>query len=223
MSFTVRITGDAELQRVLHQIMSIPQERDMYRDLCVWAQSVVQKQFQSNKPGARSGGWPGVPWWAKVISANVGKGRGKIVTMDDARNARRVPLSDQGSLRQSWIAGRTIDVGNGYGIVGTHLPYAEDHQLGRRVTFHFDADKLKKFQHNVSDTRRGGKKGPRAKKNWNPDYFKMLAILRKKDGQQIQLRERQQAPEDIGRTASDRRRIHRIIGLHIRRAMGGNP
>jgi len=226
MSINSTVAGNV-LEELRH-VTGTRKARPMFEGLALYGQSTVQKEFESGSLGGRSGGWAKpIPWWAVVIRANVGKGKGSIKTKDEAASWPAEPLKNKGALMRSWAVARNRNITNKSAEVGTHMPYADIHQEGGSQTFKFDADKLKRFQHNVAMRLPGRKprrtptgRKSRAKRNWNPEYFKMLAILKMMDGKNIKIRKRPMVPTDWPNT-TDRERIGKIITLHLEQLVKG--
>lgn len=231
MDYSLEAVGIDAVREAMRQA-GHPWDESLMRDLALWGQRIVKVQFNNRDAagrflaGARSKTWPGIPWWAKVISANVGGKRGAIKTKEDAENAQRQPLRDQGALMKSFASSITADENSA--SFGSNLPYAAVHQTGGTQVFSFDAEKQKRFDYNVARTLGGSApattpKGrrSRAKQNWNPDYFAMRGALMKKDGQQVKIRQREMIPENIGNTRSDKQQINKIWQMWAAKRFGG--
>lgn len=200
--------------------------RLLFRDCAVYAARVVQLRFafgQGAKQDAEgrwringrfattgNPNWPAPYWLYTTIRKNVGKRRGAITTIESAKAITANPLNDSGALRQSWQASANLRAGNDYSEVGTHLAYAEDHDEGRMVPFTFGADKQQRFDYNVSKGEPG---------NWNADYFKMRAMLKKREATGVQLRQREIVPRDFP-NASDTERLNKVAVAWIYRVLG---
>ena len=170
--------------------------RDMWRDLALYGQRVVSMEFRSK--GQRSGGWADISFVTKLLRV---KGRrGKYTSEDDVKGSRHNPMMDTGALRNSWTTGRSVDIGDDFGEVGTALKHAEELSKDHKSTFRFDSEKRARFNANVA--------------SGSSFYFATLAKLKKMDGRTYKVPARKMMPDDFP-NGTDNRRIDQIIDLRI--------
>lgn len=178
------------------------------------------------KDGALAGGWEPLSPLTKMLRR---RGAGKKIADWKDMAAKPVQiLRDTGILRASLTAGlqgsgkvfRTKSLGFD---AGTSVPYAKLHQAGGQSTFNFDADMKKRFQKNVLKVLPRAKprttptgKHSKAKKNWNPFFFKMWNALEKKSGQSVKIPAR---PIVFPPTGANLQRLTNILDRHIDRAV----
>lgn len=142
--------------------------------------------------------------WQQISPATVmlrakGQFEGKIETNADAvRAAKRAnPLRDTNQLFASMVytedqSKTRVGVRKVKGLTlwyGTKHPAADTHRKGRTTRRPWNRDLEKRFNAKVSVTRSKGVKGPNARRNWNPFYFKMKNWLKKSQSFKVPKRE----------------------------------
>jgi len=157
---------------------------------------VLVEEYRANlrEGGARSPGgpWPPVSWVTLALRRSYGGPRLESIGAAKAAAATAAPLRDTGALESSLgfaIQDTAVRVSVG-------VPYAGKLHFGGPEVFLFDRAAEARLARNVPPTlpgpapRRPTKTGRRrrsrpAKANWNPEFFKIKAILRKKSGQGV--------------------------------------
>lgn len=192
MQIILNVTGIPETKAVLRRVEALAAGRGnalkpALRAMGIEALRMVSENMQ--REGQATGGWrPLSP--VTVILRRRG-GAGKIINAGDleAKRNRMKMLQDTGLLFNSLHSGGR---GNVFELepqavrVGTADRKARFHQFGGNSVFDFGENSVnrKRFDQNVAKVLPGAKpkttssgKKSRAKRNWNPFYFKWKAIL----------------------------------------------
>lgn len=209
MKLDVGLTGDpVKAVQALPKLMRNAVMRAALRDCALYGQSRILRQFKT-KGQLYGEKWPETHWIWALIRSNVSKSKGAIVNADDAKAVPRPSLEDQGQLRMSFQSAGAIEATAKHGIIGSAIPYAIYHQLGKPHTFTFTPDIEQRLRWNIAERTEDGKH--------NPFLYQMINYFKKISGKAIQIRKREMVPGSFP-TSQDTGKIIGIFRKHLDRA-----
>lgn len=200
---SVDITVSPSLKARLTKLAALnssPEMEKAKRQIAVLALQDQQREFheRSAGEGARATIWP--PLSDITVIMRKAGAFGRIYGEEDvaAKRATIAPLRDSNRMFASLqpnAPGNIMEVAKDSVRVGSGVAYGPTHQKGGSATFKFGPEEEKRFDQNVSATKRGMKKperlsrfathvwkGTKRGSPWNTFYFKTKGALRKMAG-----------------------------------------
>ncbi len=183
----------------------------------IYVGRMLQQQFLDG--GRRFGGWPGLGLTA-LATRTPPKG-GKLTNIEQVLKREVKPLVDSARLKKSVTRGpgHVFEASNNPFATrsGTRLSYAHEHNDGPHVwPFRFWGKRKDNFERMMY---KGPTYDPKTGESHdsNPEYWRLKTYLRYRDGDQIEVRRRQFAPESHQVKASEKQKIRDIVEMHIGR------
>lgn len=206
MRLDITLTGNAaQLARDLRELVGSDVLRVALRDVALYGQRVIVKNFRSAGGGRAASGqagaarlWPDVNWAWKLLRPGIAKSK-PVASKAEAEEIKLQPLQALGTLRASFASAH-IDVTDDTSTIGSAVPYAIHHQEGRTVPFQMSLNDIK--ARITANT---------AKSEFR---YQMINYFKGRMGKPVKIQRRAIVPDDFPSTG-DRNMIISIIRKHL--------